>query len=68
MLYEPSSGQRERIAHLGMYTSFLHPLFPLCSHVIEKGQHLPQNALILEFMSLKNTTSIVHADRSHHPL
>lgn len=37
--------------------------------MLEKGdRHLAQNALILEFMSPKKITSVVHADSLHHPL
>lgn len=65
MLYEPSSGLSERIAHLGMYTSFLYPLFLLYSHVIEKVCLEQKAKLILQFMRPKNITSVVDADRSY---
>lgn len=68
MLYEPSSRQRERIAHLGMYTSFLHPIFPLCSHVIERRQAFSIESLNPWFMSPKKITGMVDADSLHHPL
>lgn len=61
------AGEKEQLIWAcTLHFSILFSLFTILLQ--RRARHLAQNTLILEFMSPKNITSLVDADRSHHPL